>query len=105
MDLIPDWQGELPCGISFFTDGSATNFHDQRRSSAAVVRVIHTAYGDRFGGFRCYDTSANGFAPHAEAAAILTAVLWTAQMCELTPHLQGSTFCFHFDCMFAGMSA
>ena len=105
LEFIPDWQGEAPTGISFFTDGSAANFTNQRRSSAAVVRIIHTACGDRFGGFRCYDTSINGFSPHAEAVAILTAVLWTAQMCELNPHLQGSTFCFHFDCLFAGMNA
>ena len=105
LDTIPDWRGEIPLGISFFTDGSAAKFPDQRRSAAAVVRIIHTDQGDRFGGFRCYDTSVNGFAPHAEAAAILTAVLWTAQMCETTLLLRGSTICFHFDCMFAGMNA
>ena len=81
LDAIPDWHGEQIQGISFFTDGSAARFADQRRAAAAVVRILHTSAGDRFGGFRCFDTSPNGFAPQAEAAAITTAVLWALHRC------------------------
>jgi len=102
---IPDWQGDTPSGLSFFTDGSAACLQDDRRAAAAVVCIVHTAHGDQFGGYRCYDTSSNGYAPHAEAAAILTSVLWAIQLCETSVDSSAWLIQFHFDCMFAGMTA
>ena len=104
-DAIPDWQGELPTGVSFFTDGSAAWTQDERCASAAIIRIVHTAQGDRFGGFRCFTTLADGHAPYAEAAAIFAATLWTVQMCEAFPTSSTWLIQFHFDCMFAGMAA
>ena len=104
-DAIPDWQGEPPTGVSFFTDGSAAWIQDERRASAAIIRIVHTAQGDRFGGFRCFTTPADGHAPYAEAAAIFAATLWTVQMCEVFPTSSTWLVQFHFDCMFAGMAA
>lgn len=46
------------------------------------LSALFTELGDRFGGFRCFDTSVKGFAPHAEAAAVLISVLWAVQFCE-----------------------
>jgi len=59
-DNVPDWQGEIPTGISFFTDGSAAWIQDERCASAAIIRIVRTEHGDRFGGFRCFTTHADG---------------------------------------------
>ena len=105
LQCISDWQGDTPSGLSFFTDGSAACLQDDRRASAAVVCIVHTVHGDQFGGYRCFDTSSNGYAPHAEAAAILTSVLWAIQLCETSTSSSTWSIQFNFDCMFAGMTA
>eukprot|EP00435_Cladocopium_sp_Y103_P034474 s425_g8.t3 len=82
LDSLPDWLDEPVHGFAFFTDGSALRNAQCPRSAAAVVLIIQTAHGDRFGGFRCFDTSTDGHAPHAEAAAMFMATIWAAQLCE-----------------------
>ena len=104
-ECIADWQGDVPLGLSFFTDGSAASFQGNRCASAAVVCIVHTALGDQFGGYRCFDTSSDGYAPHAEAAAILASVLWAIQFCETSANSSTWFIHFQFDCMFAGMTA
>jgi hypothetical protein len=69
------------------------------------LSALFTELGDRFGGFRCFDTSVKGFAPHVEAAAVLISVLWAVQFCETMPISADGTVHFHLDCMFAGMTA
>ena len=83
----PSWQQEPPSGISFYTDGSAAQLQGHRHSAAAVILIVHTRHGDRFGGFRCFDTSQVGSAPHAEAAALMTAVLWASQLANYATNM------------------
>eukprot|EP00435_Cladocopium_sp_Y103_P058241 s483_g20.t1 len=109
LEPLSDWTWEEALGFSFFTDGSAFQDGDSRCASAAVVLIVHTMFGDRFGGFRCFNTSSDGHAPHAEAAAMLTATLWALQACETasqwTSQWTSPWISFHFDCLFAGNSA
>eukprot|EP00435_Cladocopium_sp_Y103_P062446 s894_g24.t1 len=99
----PCWKDELPLGFSFFTDGSSAVLDSQRCSSAAVVLVVHTRHGDRFGGFRCFDTGIGAFAPFAELASVVGAALWACQLCDSFAWTSIS-LSFNFDCMFAGMT-
>lgn len=105
LGLVPDWHEEQIQGVSFYTDGSAARFDDTRHAAAAVVRIVHTSDGDSFGGFRCFDTSSDGFAPQAEAAALFVAALWALQMHHDLPAHPAWDIFFHYDCMFAGEAA
>eukprot|EP00435_Cladocopium_sp_Y103_P028906 s1595_g7.t1 len=104
-DHMPDWLEEPAQGFAFFTDGSALRGAHPPRSAAAVVLIVRTASGDRFGGFRCFDTSTDGHAPHAEAAAMFMATIWAAQLCEVWQPNTSFELSFHFDCLFAGFTA
>ena len=97
----PPWTTEIPIGFSFYTDGSAVKLNAHSHSAAAVVLIVQTADGERFGGFRCFDTSHVGTTPHAETAAVLVAVLWASQLCH---HYAGHvdwTIGFYYDCFSA----
>ena len=101
----PSWQQETPSGISFYTDGSAAQLQGHWHSAAAVILIVHTRHGDRFGGFRCFETSQVGSAPHAEAAALLTAVLWASQLCDQYENSIHWNVSFNYDCFSAGKTA
>ena len=53
-DSTPDWKGELVTKYSLFTDGSSIRTTDGRVGSSAIVLLVHTPHGLRFGGIRAY---------------------------------------------------
>ena len=103
-DTTPAWTCEHPIGFSFYTDGSSAFLDNERVAAAAVVMIVHTALGDRFGGFRCYTLEEGAYAPQAEMTGVFTAALWAAQLCDRYstsfPELS-----FFFDCLVAGNTA
>ena len=102
--ITPSWQSETPLGLSFFTDGSSASLSDERTASAAIVLIVHTPAGDRFGGFRCFQLAKGVFAPQAEMTSVFVAVLWAQQLCEQFACLS-PTIAFFFDCLVAGFTA
>ena len=102
--ITPSWQSETPLGFSFFTDGSSASLNDKRTASAAIVLIVHTPAGDRFGGFRCFQLAKGVFAPQAEMTSVFVAVLWAQQLCEQFACLS-PTIAFFFDCLVAGFTA
>lgn len=100
----PIWQNETPIGFSFFTDGSSAFLNEVRAASTAIVLVVHTPAGDRFGGFRCFQLDPGAFAPQAEMTGVFAATLWAQQLCETFACLSPS-IAFHFDCLVAGFTA
>ena len=106
-DLTPLWSHEVPTAFSLFTDGSAHFIEDQWQAASAVVLIVHTDYGDRFGGFRCFDVAPTenyaATAPRSELTALLAAILWSIQLLEWTTKM--SLVCpihFAYDSIFAG---
>lgn len=102
--VTPVWQNEFPLGFSFYTDGSSAVLDNERVASAAIVLIVHTPVGDRFGGFRCYRLADGVFAPQAEMTGVFTAVLWAQQLCEQFASVS-PTIAFFFDCLVAGLTA
>ena len=93
------WTNEIPLHFDFYTDGSAS--HEATQAASAVVLLVTTADGPRFGGFRAYALD-NGAAPRAEACAVLMATWWGAQLAHAWSDYLPLTMAFHFDCLFAG---
>ena len=77
---------------------------DHSASVLAVILIVHTQSGDRFGGFRCLCTGSH-HARFAEVAGLLSALIWAAQLCHVNGLWFQSSIHFHFDCMSAGMLA
>eukprot|EP00435_Cladocopium_sp_Y103_P029154 s3346_g7.t1 len=72
------WRGENPLKFTFYTDGSAT-----RRSPsahAAVVLIVTTEAGCRWGGYVTTDCSCTPTAPRAETMGLLLASRWCRQL-------------------------
>ena len=93
----PRWTDEKPIAFWFFTDGSI--HHDAASctvAAAAVVLVVETAVGDRFGGFHEYHVDGKQSAQRAENTAILGASFWALQLIHAwKPHCQPQVhFCF-----------
>ena len=105
-DHVPDWIDAVPLGISFYLDGSSAFLDNQRAAPAAVVLIVHTAYGDQFGGFRCFAVGEGHYAPRAEMTAICISLIWAVQLFDslaTSTHLLTVNLCF--DCTAAGFTA
>ena len=98
------WTGELPISYDLFTDGSSAFLDSSRRGAAAVVLIVNTISGPRFGGTHCFHVDMSATAPRAETVAMLGAILWAIELASRhpssTPHLR-----FGFDCTIAGNAA
>ena len=90
-DSTPYWTGEQPYAVSFYTDGSAQCAQEQWTAAAAVILVVHTDQGDRFGGMRTFQVpntdSHKATAPRAELTAIVAAILWSVELLERTMNM------------------
>ena len=100
----PAWLDELPISYEFYTDGSSAFLDSSRRGAAAVILVVNTISGPRFGGTHCFHVDDPATAPRAEIVAMLGAILWAIELAgrhpSTTPH-----FCFGFDNTLAGNAA
>ena len=83
-DDIPDWHHEeplnWPLGFALYSDGSSALLDSKPKAAAAVVLIVYTKEGNRFGGFLCHDLGDDIHAPRAEMAAVNIAVLWVNQL-------------------------
>ena len=100
----PDWQDELPISYELYTDGSSAFLDETRQGAAAVVLIVNTTQGPRFGGSHSFTVDAPGTAPLAEITAMFGAILWAVSLAEQhatsTPQIE---LCF--DCALAGKAA
>ena len=103
-ESTPDWQGELPISYEFFTDGSSAYLDDERQGAAAVVLIVNTIHGPRFGGTHCFSVDSPATAPRSEIVAMLGALLWAVELAGKHPS-PSPHFCFGFDCNLAGLAA
>ena len=65
LESTPDWNGETVRGYSFYTDGSSIRTNDGRAGASAVVLILHTNQGTRFGGIRAYTVPGCATAPRS----------------------------------------
>ena len=106
LEGTPDWNGEPAWKFSFFTDGSSMRTTEARIGASAIVLIVHTYGGIRFGGFRVYKVDDKATAPRTEVMAMLIGLLWAHQL--------GDGLChdplpfeveFGYDCLMAGQVA
>lgn len=89
------WTTEMPLGFSFYTDGSATR--KSPTATAAVVLIVHTTDGERWGGYLNAECLGEHTAPRAEATALFLALRWCCQMYFQFPSAKPWVE-FAFDC-------
>ena len=103
-EATPAWFDELPISYEFYTDGSSAFLDSSRSGAAAVILVVNTISGPRFGGTYCFHVDDPATAPRAEIVAMLGAILWAIELAgrhpSTTPH-----FYFGFDNTLAGNAA
>ena len=92
--IVP-WTWEHPIGFTFYTDGSAPRAN--ATATAAVVLVVHTLQGQRWGGYLTAPCIGSQTAPRAEATGLLLAVRWCSQLQVQYGH-QFAWVEFAFDC-------
>eukprot|EP00435_Cladocopium_sp_Y103_P065752 s466_g27.t1 len=92
---LPDWMQERPIGLTFYTDGTASR--SSSRAAAAVVLIVHTLDGLRWGGFVTAPCIGDPSAPRAEATALLLTSRW---MHQLMPAIDSTVWMeIAFDCV------
>ena len=102
-ETVPEWTTEYPTALRFFTDGTSSRINGCWQGASAIVLVVSTTEGDRFGGFRCYSDDETMTAPRAELSAMLGAVAWA---CELLQGFDTSPpVSFNYDSLLAGNCA
>ena len=101
----PDWTGEFVNCYSFYTDGSSIRTSEGRAGASAVVLILHTDPGPRFGGIRAYTVPGHATAPRSEALAMLFALLWAHQVGQLHPEGAPLQIEIGYDCLSAGHAA
>ena len=108
LQQCPAWTHEIPIALRFYTDGSAMRHEDGWKATAAIVLIVDTDAGERFGGFHCFQVNGKATAPRAEITAIFAATLWALQLL-LVLKVQYPGSCtevgFYFDSLLAGYSA
>ena len=90
----PDWTTAPALGFSFYTDGTSAFIDNHRDAAAAVVLIVHTDYGDQFGGYRCFNVGPGCHAPQAEMSALSIAALWAIQLLDAAPWSRTPTVSF-----------
>ena len=102
-ETVPEWTMEYPTALHFFTDGTSSRINGCWQGASAIVLIVSTTEGDRFGGFRCYSDDETMTAPRAELSAMLGAVAWA---CELLQGFDTSPpVSFNYDSLLAGNCA
>ena len=86
----------MPQGFSFYTDGSADR--SENIAGAAVVLIVATAHGPRWGGWVTSLCIGAATAPRAEATALLLALRWLRQLLH-SPQYERPWVEFVFDCL------
>ncbi len=106
LETTPLWSWEVPLSYCFYTDGSSIKCETGRKGTAAVILIVHTDQGPRWGGSKCFQVSDRPTAPKTEIVALLIALLWSVQIGEQHPHhLHPLSLYFGYDCMLAGQVA
>ena len=103
-ESTPVWHDELPISYELFTDGSSAYLDEERQGAAAVVLIVNTIHGPRFGGTHCFAVDSPATAPRSEIVAMLGALLWAVELAGKHPS-SSPHFCFGFDCNLAGLAA
>ena len=105
-ECTPLWSDELPVKYHFFTDGSSirdSESQGQRRGASAIVLIVQTDQGLRWGGSRTFQVDEGPTAPKTEIVAIVMALLWCVQVGDVHPHsLTPFQVSFGYDCQAAG---
>ena len=105
-DYVPPWQQELPLKYHLFTDGSSVKHGDERNGAAAIVLIVETIAGIRWGGSRTYQVCNSPTAPKTEIVAMVMALLWGVQLGDWHPHSDAPfMLALGYDCMLAGHGA
>ena len=89
------WTDEFPLGFSFYTDGSAKRGSTQ--ATSAVVLLVHTDSGLRWGGYLTATCIGTHTAPRAEATALLLAIRWCCHL-QIGFAYHAAKVEFAFDC-------
>ena len=107
---LPMWTDETPCRYCLYTDGSSVLDRDQdepcRHGASAIVLIIETTDGPRWGGSRVFSVADGPTAPKTEIVAMVFALLWGLQLGDQHLH----TLCpfrllIGYDCLLAGHTA
>lgn len=97
---------ELPLKYHFFTDGSSIRDplqQGQRQGASAIVLIVQTDQGLRWGGSRTFLVEDGPTAPKTEIVAIVLALLWCIQTGDAHPHsIVHFQVSFGYDCQAAG---
>ena len=105
-ECTPLWSNELPLKYHFFTDGSSIRDPTQqgkRLGASAIVLIVQTGQGLRWGGSRTFQVDDGPTAPKTEIVAIVLALLWSIQIGDAHPHsLAPFQVSFGYDCQAAG---
>ena len=103
---VQPWQQEIPLKYHLFTDGSSVKHGDARHGAAAVVLIVETIVGLRWGGSRTYQVCDSPTAPKTEIVAMVMALLWGIQLGDWHPHSDiPFMLALGYDCMLAGHGA
>ena len=104
----PMWIDEPAISYDFYTDGSSYKTIDDqgetsRKGAAAVVLIVTTPIGPRYGGSMAYKIPDQPTAPQTEIGALTVALLWILQLAKQHPY-QSHPFqaTIGYDCMTAG---
>ena len=107
----PKWTDEPVLSYQLYTDGSSyrqttQDNQKERIGASAVVLIVNTPAGERYGGSMTFRLQDEPTAPQTEIAAITIALLWIKTLAQWHPHYSHQ---FHatigFDCMTAGKAA
>ena len=101
-ESTPDWNGESVRKYSFYTDGSSVRTPDGRVGSSAIILIVDTPVGLRFGGIRAYAVPTMATAPRTEAIAMLFGLIWAHQLGHMHPSTTPFQVEFGYDCLMSG---
>lgn len=103
---MPWWTVEIPLRYNFYTDGSSIRSEQGRQGASAIVLIIDTPQGARWGGSRVFSVGDDPTSPKTEVAAIVAGLVWCLQLGNQHPHhLAKFEVLFGYDCLMAGHTA
>ena len=96
---VTPWDGSPPDDIHFYVDGSSVfnPGNGARQAGAATALVLTSPFGTWWGGLQARKVEGAATSPHAEAAALLQAILWAHSLLNQFPALAQSRFHFWGD--------
>lgn len=103
---MPEWTDEIPLRYNFFTDGSSIRTDSGRSGASAVVLIIDTCDGQRWGGSYTFRVEDNPTSPKTEVTAMIIALIWSIQLGDSHPHhIVKFDMFIGYDCLMAGHTA